>query len=105
MSGKIYLVHHGGHRGGYGVCWDLRAVTKVHSHALGGCNDYPAEQFGIITPEQFKALQPTAASNWHGEVTLHCSTKEAALKEAERLGLEVINQSGISKQLKQTKAD
>lgn len=103
MNGKILLIHHGGHRGGSGVCWDLRSEKRAY---LAG--DYrDLADYGVISPQQFVALSPDVEKGyeWKGEYinsAIRFPTKEAALLAAEKLNLEVITPQALSKQIKQS---
>ena len=97
---KVLLVHHGGHRGGYGVCWDLRAEDRGY---LAG-KDRVLADFGIMTAEQFRTVNPDAKIlEWKGvayQATVHFPDKESAIKEAERRGLEIITPQELSKEIR-----
>lgn len=117
---KVLLVHHGGHRGGYGVCWDLRAKLTDSIQAPGP--EYKRIEFkladlGFLTVAEFFAVFPEEKERRierrrqggyavpddfsdYNEIAKHFDTKEDARACAQEKKLNVVSPQTLVKILK-----
>lgn len=120
MEGKkVLLVHHGGHRGGYGVCWDLRTKLADSIPGKDSINriEFKLADLGFLTIDEFFSIFPEERERRiekrrqagyavpedfsdYNEIAKHFDEKADALKCASERKLEAVSPQTLIKIMK-----